>query len=202
MEQNSRLLFYYTDEERKAELVLPPSGHQCVVGVLEKVRKGASLCFAADSVGCGGGRRYLGFAEESMSNFQYFLSYGIPGKLEGERYKKFPELVTEIMERSPKFKAPERFIVFKRWDRLANGNNPVATIFFASPDVLSGLYALANFDEGEPNGVFSPFAAGCGSIVCILISNRAQNGQGASSGCSMYHPGPVCLRKHSPWPYR
>jgi uncharacterized protein (DUF169 family) len=157
--------FYYTDEERNAELVPPPTGHQCVVGVLEKARRGASLCFAAESVGCGGGKRYLGFAEESMPNFQYFLSYGIPGKLEGERYKKCPELVTEIMKKSPKFKAPERFIVFKRWDKLANWDNPVATIFFASPDVLSGLFTLANFDEGEPNGVFSPFAAGCGSIV-------------------------------------
>lgn len=28
-----------------------------------------------------------------MPNFEYFLSCGIPGKLEGERYKKTPELV-------------------------------------------------------------------------------------------------------------
>src|SRR5512139_1412236 len=91
------IAFYYTDEERKTELVSPPSGHQCIIAVLEKVRKGSSLCFAADSIGCGGGRRYLGFAEESMPDFQYFLSYGIPGKLEGERYKKSPELVAQIM---------------------------------------------------------------------------------------------------------
>jgi hypothetical protein len=38
-------------------------------------------------------------------------------------------------------------------------------IFFAQPDVLSGLFTLANFDQAEPNGVFAPFAAGCGSIV-------------------------------------
>ncbi len=48
---------------------------------------------------------------------------------------------------------------------LAAEDDPVAAIFFASPDVLSGLFTLANFDEGEPNGVYSPFAAGCGSIV-------------------------------------
>ncbi|MBL7178524.1 MAG: DUF169 domain-containing protein, partial [Desulfobacteraceae bacterium] len=33
------------------------------------------------------------------------------------------------------------------------------------PDVLSGLFTLANFDETEPNGVFTPFCAGCASIV-------------------------------------
>ena len=38
-------------------------------------------------------------------------------------------------------------------------------IFFAQPDVLSGLFTLANFDQVDPNGVFAPFAAGCGTIV-------------------------------------
>jgi hypothetical protein len=38
-------------------------------------------------------------------------------------------------------------------------------IFFAQPDVLSGLFTLANFDEAEPNGVFTPFGSGCSSIV-------------------------------------
>ncbi|MBK5102171.1 MAG: DUF169 domain-containing protein, partial [Desulfobacteraceae bacterium] len=38
-------------------------------------------------------------------------------------------------------------------------------IFFAQPDVLSGLFTLSSFDEVEPNGVFAPFSAGCGSIV-------------------------------------
>jgi uncharacterized protein (DUF169 family) len=133
--------------------------------VLEKVRSGMSLCFAANSIGCSGGRKYLGFTGEVMPNFQYFLSYGIPGKLEGERYKKTPELVWETMKNSPRFKAPARFIVFKRWDRLSERDDPAAAIFFARPDVLSGLFTLANFEEGEPNGVFSPFAAGCGSIV-------------------------------------
>ena len=38
-------------------------------------------------------------------------------------------------------------------------------IFFAAPDVLSGIFTLVNFDEVEPNGVFVPFAAGCSTIV-------------------------------------
>jgi Uncharacterised ArCR, COG2043 len=38
-------------------------------------------------------------------------------------------------------------------------------IFFAKPDVLSGLFTLANFDQSEPNGTFCPFGSGCGSII-------------------------------------
>jgi hypothetical protein len=38
-------------------------------------------------------------------------------------------------------------------------------IFFATPDILSGLFTLANYDQSEPNSTFAPFGAGCGSIV-------------------------------------
>ena len=159
------IVFYYTDRKDRGERVPGPSGHQCLIGVLNKVRNGKSLCFGADSLGCGGAKRYLGYATEVMPGFEYFLSCGIPGKLEGERYKKTPEIVKETMAQMPQFKAPASFIVFKRWDILEESDNPEVVIFFAKPDVLSGLFTLANFDETEPNGVFTPFCAGCASIV-------------------------------------
>lgn len=159
------IVFYYADEATGAEVIKPASGHRCIFAGLAKVRKGKSLCFHAESIGCFGGKRYLGFTDEVMPNFEFFLSYGIPGRLEGERYKKSPELVKEIMKKTPEFKAPGKFIVFKRWDMLEGTDKPDVVIFFACPDVLSGLFTLANFDEGEPNAVFAPFAAGCGSIV-------------------------------------
>ena len=100
-----------------------------------------------------------------MPDFEYFLSYGIPGKLTGERYCKSPELVKEIMKHLPAFKAPGRFIVFKRWDKLEESDYPEVVIFFAEPDVLSGLFTLARFDEVEQNAVFTPFGSGCSTIV-------------------------------------
>jgi uncharacterized protein (DUF169 family) len=159
------IAFYYTDREGSAQAAKPPIGHRCLIAALSQVRKGKSLRFDAGSVGCGGAKRYLGFSEEIMPDFEYFLSSGIPGKLSGERYKKSPELVKEMMAKAPVFRAPARFIVFKRWDALEEADDPEVVIFFARPDVVSGLFTLANFDEVEPNGVFSPFAAGCGSIV-------------------------------------
>jgi len=157
--------FYYTDQVESAELIEPPAAHRCIMADLVQVRKGVSVCFGVESFGCFGGKRYLGFGHELTPNFEYFLSCGIPGKLEGERYKKTPELVKEIMRNAPDFTAPGKFIVFKRWDMLEESDEPDAAVFFARPDVLSGLFTLANFDLGELNGVFCPFSAGCGSIV-------------------------------------
>jgi hypothetical protein len=159
------ITFFYTDDATPAEVLKPPSEHRCVICDLARVRSGESLCFGPDSPGCGGGKRYFGFTQELSPNFEYFLSCGIPGKLEGERYKKTPELVKEALKRSPQFKAPANFIVFKRWDLLEKPDNPQVAIFFSPPDVLSGLFTLTNYDEADPSGVFAPFGAGCSTIV-------------------------------------
>src|SRR4030042_5320020 len=119
---NLPITFYYSNEAGNAEMVKSPSGHQCIIGVLSRVQKGTSLCFNLESIGCFGGKRYLGFTHEIMRDFEYFLSCGIPGKLAGERYKKTPELVKEVVKKMPAFKAPAQFIVFKRWDKLETGD--------------------------------------------------------------------------------
>jgi uncharacterized protein (DUF169 family) len=159
------LAFYYTNEEGPAELAKSGSVPRCVIAAISLAREGRALCFDVESVGCFGGKRYLGFREEVSRDFEYFLSCGIPGKLEGERYKKTPEIVARSVKLAPPFKAPARFIVFKRWDLLEESDEPDVVIFFAVPDVLSGLFTLAGFDEAEPNIVFTPFGSGCSSIV-------------------------------------
>ncbi len=158
------ITFYYTDEEGRGDR--PGAGTpRCLIGALSEVRGGKSLCFDAEAIGCPGGRRYAGFTEGLMPDFEFFLSCGIPGRLKGERYKKSPELVKEAMRLAPAFAAPHRFLVFKRWDRLEQRDQPEVAVFFAAPDVLAGLFTLANFDEAEPNGVFAPFGAGCSTII-------------------------------------
>jgi uncharacterized protein (DUF169 family) len=160
------ITFYYTDKPVNAEAVKPGSVARCIIGALVKVREGQSLAFSVDSVGCPGGKRYLGFAENLMPDFEYFLSCGIPGKLEGERYKKSPEMVKEYMKKhAPAMKAPGKYIVFKRWDKLQETDQPDVVVFFVEPDALAGLYTLASFDEAEQNMVIAPFGSGCASIV-------------------------------------
>ena len=171
------ITFYYTDNPASAETVKAGTGPRCVIGALAAVFKGKSLAFDADAVGCPGGKRYLGFAEELMPNFEYFLSCGIPGKMEGERYKKSPEMVKEYMSKhAPAMKAPAKYIVFKRWDKLDADDNPDVAIFYAAPDVLAGLYTLASYDEAEQNMVIAPFGSGCASIVQYpFIESKSQH---------------------------
>ena len=159
------ITFYYTDDEGRAETVKPGTVHRCIIAALQEVRKGKSMSFPAEAIGCFGGKRYLGFAQKVMPNFDYFLSCGIPDKLEGERYKKSPALVNQAMQYQQPFQAPNRYIVFKRWDKLDESDDPQVVIFFAEPDVLAGLFTLANFDQEEPNGVIAPFGSGCSTIV-------------------------------------
>jgi hypothetical protein len=74
-------------------------------------------------------------------------------------------MVRELMKKQKKLNIAGKYIVFKRWDKLEGIDDPDVVIFFATPDILSGLFTLANFDQSEPNSTFTPFGAGCGSIV-------------------------------------
>jgi hypothetical protein len=170
------IAFYYTDDAGQSELFRVREGQHCMIGDLAAIRQGKTLSFDTKSVACFGGKRYLGFSQNLMPNFEYFLSCGIPGKLEGERYKKSPELVKELLEHVPTFTAPAKYIVFKRWDVLQEDDQPQVVIFFASPDVLSGLFTLANFDEPTNEAVFCPMGAGCGTIVQYpLLESKSQH---------------------------
>ena len=161
------IVFYYADAPGDSTLVESPSGWRCMLADLGRVRRGKSICFNLDSIGCPGGQRYTGFSQEVSDVFRYFLSDGIEGKMEGERYKKSPDLVDQYMKDRAPFEAPAAYIVFKRWDELCADDEPAVVIFFAPPDVLSGLFTLANFDTPHQQAVISPFCSGCGSIIDI-----------------------------------
>ena len=159
------IVISYANDE--GSLPTPPSAGvaHCIICNLARVRDGVARVFDGESIRCGGARRYLGFETKVRPNFPQFLSCGIPGEMEGERYKRSPELVEAYLQNQPAFEAPGRFIVFKRWDDLQAADAPEVVVFFAPPDVLSGLFTLANFDERRPDGVISPFGSGCASIV-------------------------------------
>lgn len=164
------LAFFYADDPGGAEVVAPPAGHRCFVGDLVPVRRGKPRAFSAEAMSCGGGKRYLGFSQELRPGFEFFLSYGIPGRMEGERYKKTPELVQEQLKQQGGFDAPARFLIAKRWDALEAGDEPSVVVFFAKPDALSGLFTLANFDASTPDGVRAPFGAGCAALVSYAFA--------------------------------
>lgn len=159
------LVFFYTDNRTIAEATPKAEEWRCLIADLGRARRGFPLLFDIDSIGCGGGKRYLGFDSPAQPGFEHFLSCGIPGKIDGIRYKKTPELVKAQMELQKPFEAPAKYIVFKRWDKLENSDKPLAVIFFAIPDVIAALFSLANFDEVDPNMVITPTGSGCSQIV-------------------------------------
>lgn len=157
--------YWYADEVSEEDRRDSRDEEHCVVRAFERVRQGHSFVYGKDSPGCKGWARYTGFSQALRPGFEYFLSYGIPGEIEGERYKKSPELVKKYLEARPPFEAPARWFVCKLWDKVAPAERPFAVIFFAGTDVLSGLFALANYDRADPYGVITPMGSGCSQIV-------------------------------------
>ncbi len=163
------IAFYFSHES-----VQPAATTKCIIATLAKARKGNTVVFSAESVHCFGGSTYMGFAEiieEAFSDEhpysyrEYFLSHGIPDQIEGERFKRTPAVCREMYRRLPEFKAPAPYCVFKRWDKLDENDRPDVVVFFVKPDVLSGLYNLANYDTVDANQVIVPWGSGCSSII-------------------------------------
>ena len=124
------LAFYYTDEGpgKKAG---GGRGTPCVIAHLARAMKGEPLWLDAETIGCPGGRRYLGFAQELMPGFEHFLSCGIPGKMEGEHYKQSPDLVRAYQAHNPVRPAPADYAVCK----------PVSALFGVTLTPARGLRA-------------------------------------------------------------
>ena len=91
------IVFWYSNDESDGTSVRPEGRPGCVVGELLRARRGEKVVFDGASIACGGGKKYLGFDTNLRPGFEYFLSCGIPGRMEGERYKKSPEIVKEMM---------------------------------------------------------------------------------------------------------
>jgi uncharacterized protein (DUF169 family) len=163
--KESPLGIYYTNDE--PEGVTPKEGiHLCMIGLLQNARKkGKIVYFDKSHFGCPGGAYYMGFFETPRPNIEYFLSCGIPGEMEGERYIKTPERAREYFARMIPRRAPANYCVFKPIDQFQSGIMPEVVVFFAPPDILSGLFTLTNYALERTDAVFAPFGSGCGAIL-------------------------------------
>ena len=159
------ITFWLSEDLQGLERPKPHDTWRCFVCDLTAVRNGKDRVFDDGSITCMGGRRYCRYSSETTPDFRYFLSYGLEGRVEGERYKKTPELVDAWQENIEIVPSTGKYLIFKRWDNLLEGDDPLVVIFFARPEVISGLFTLANYDRADPFGVIIPMGAGCSSIV-------------------------------------
>jgi uncharacterized protein (DUF169 family) len=163
--KESPLGVYYTND--KPEGVTPKEGISgCMIGLLQNARKkGTTVYFDKDHFGCPGGAYYMGFFESPRPNIEYFLSCGIPGEMEGERYIKTPERAREYFARMIPRRAPATYCVFKPIEQFESGAEPEVVAFFTGPDILSGLFTLTNYALERTDAVYAPFSSGCGTIL-------------------------------------
>jgi uncharacterized protein (DUF169 family) len=156
---------YYTND--KPDGVTPTAGvHVCMIGLLKEARKkGRTVFFDKSHFGCPGGAYYMGFIESPMPHIEYFLSCGIPGQMEGERYIKTPELARSYFEKMKPTPAPAAYCVFKPIEKFQGNEGPEVVVFFGEPDILSGLFTLTNYALENTEAVRAPFGSGCSAIL-------------------------------------
>ena len=165
------LAFFYTDEEPAG--YQPPGGTRvCLFGILGRARRGETVYFDQDTIGCPGGGYYLGFCE-ARPEIDLFVSTGVPGKMPGEHYKQSPELVRAFRERHRPQPAPGRYAVFMPVSSLGPEQTPQVILCFAGPDELAGLVGLANYAR-EEDAVSLPFGSGCGTTISRALEEADQ----------------------------
>ena len=178
------LAFEYTDDPQDAAPEAPFAGHRCMIGQLVKARNGRTLCLDAGSVACRGGKRYLGFVPGMFPGFEQFISRDAEGR--GERYRRTPGQVGEYIAGLPVLPLTGRYLVFKRWDMLTEKDRPEGVLFFARPDVLSGLFTLAYYDSDRADAVIAPFGAGC--MTTVYQTYREQTEGSLRAVIGMFDP--------------
>ena len=156
---------YYTND--KPEGIAPETGtHLCMIGLLKRARAhGETVYFDRSRFGCPGGAYYMGFLESPRPKIEYFLSCGVPGEMEGERYVKTPELARSYIEKTKPRPAPAAYCVFRPIDKFQGDERPEIVAFFAPPDILSGLFTLTNYALERTDAVYTPFGSGCSTLL-------------------------------------
>ena len=172
--RESPLGAYYTNDQ--PEGFTPKPGIQtCMIGYLKRARQdGETVYFDKEHFGCPGGAYYMGFVESPRPNLEYFLSCGIPGQMEGERYVKTPELAREFIAKRKPPLAPASYCVFKPIERFQKEEKPQVVIFFAPPDILSGLFTLINYALERVDGVYTPFGSGCSTLLTYPLKEASK----------------------------
>lgn len=158
------LLFGYSDRR----IADTPKTGGCFFKTLQRTRDGEPVSLSAEVIGCGGGRLYTGFGE-MPDRVPAFVSLK-------EKYKKTPEMVTEYVERLGMRKSRKPYLNFVRIDQAASFDEFEGVLFYATPDMLSGLCGWAFYDTNDPDAVVSMFGSGCSTVVSMTVTENARQG--------------------------
>jgi len=144
--------------------------------------KDKAAYFSAERFGCPGGAFWLGFNKPQTETIIKYVSTGIPGWMDGERYCESPEVLRCVFEELDPVPAPKKYCVVQPLSHFADNQDPLLVIFFSRPESLCGLHQLAFFVTNDPETVASPWSSGCGSIAAWPLRYLAQGRQKAVLG--------------------
>ena len=142
---------------------------RCMIGAISKVRNGESLTLCEENVLCGGGGLYTAF-REMPDRVPMFVS-------EVEHYKKSKEMVVDYVKSLDIHISEKPYLNFVRVDKLEDWSSAEAILFFATPDMLSGLCTWAFYDNNSPDAVTTQFGSGCASVVTFAVNENRKNGK-------------------------
>jgi len=141
----------------------------CFFKEIQNVRAGNPISLNAENIGCGGGKFYTGFTEMP----EYVPAF-VSTK---EKYKATPELMLDFVRQMNVPRATKKYLNLQRIDKIDSFDNAEGIIFFATPDVLSGLATWAYFDNNAKDAVATIFGSGCSSVISNAVIENAKNGR-------------------------
>lgn len=141
----------------------------CFFKEFEKLRGGEPICLSNERIGCMGGKFYTGFNEmhERIPNFVSLK----------EKYKKTPEMVLDFIEKLGVPLVDEQYLNISPVDKMHSFEDVLGIIFFATPDMLSGLAGWAFFDNNSDDAVTTKFGSGCSSVFTETVVENNKNGR-------------------------
>ena len=140
----------------------------CFFKGLRAAREGTPVSLSAEVIGCGGGKLYTGFSE---------MPERVPGFVSlKEKYKKTPEMVVDYICGLGMHRAEKPYLNFVRIDKAESFEGMEGILFYATPDMLSGLCGWAFYDTNEPDAVVAQFGSGCSTVVSMTVVENARHG--------------------------
>lgn len=155
------IAFWYDEEAINIESRVP----RCMIGAIRKVCNGNTLTLTSENVQCPGGALYAAF-RPMPEQIAFFVS-------QIERYKQTPEQMYAYVESLEIEMTDKPYLNFARVDQLTSWDGVEAIVFFATPDILSGLCSWALFDNDAEDAIVSKFASGCAAVITFAsVENR------------------------------
>lgn len=141
----------------------------CMFKQFHRAYKGETVTFDAASLSCGGGKLYTGLGPVQERVYDFVSKV--------ERYKQSPKLVRSYIANLNPRLSEKPYLNIVPIERLDRFDEIEGLMFLVTPDMLSGLFAWANFDSTDPNAVMCLWGSGCASAITTMVNENRLGGK-------------------------